>query len=164
METTTIALLVLIPLLVWRIYSRVKRMMGRQPSRLWRHWAGAVAFPLALLAAAWSVRSDVLALSCLGGGALAGVWLGLWNLKLTRYEQSGAAYFYTPNLYLGMLVTMLFVTRILYRVVELYLNSRAALAEPMHGLAHGPLTSLAFGVMAAYYAAYGCGLLRWRQR
>ena len=56
MEMTTIALLVLIPLLVWRIYSRIKSMLKRQESLIWRHWLSAVAFPVLL---AWLALSSM---------------------------------------------------------------------------------------------------------
>ena len=165
METTTLALLVLIPLLVWRIYSRLKRMMGRQPSQLWRHWAAAVLLPalLAALAVAVATKGDVLALSCLGAGALAGAWLGVWGLKLTRFENTDKGYFYTPNLRLGMLVAMLFVARVLYRGMELYMNTRVAVPVPQADFTQSPLTLLTFGLLAGYYAAYAWGLLRWRR-
>ncbi len=163
METTTLALLVLIPLLVWRIYSRLKRMMGRQASQLWRHWAAAVLLPLLLAALAVATQGEVLALSCLGAGALAGAWLGAWGLKLTRFENTDKGYFYTPNLRLGMLVSMLFAARVLYRGMELYMNSRVAVPVPQGDFAQSPLTLLSFGLLAGYYAAYGWGLLRWRR-
>ena len=42
MEMTTITLLLLVPLAVWRIYSRLKIMLGRTRSELWRHYSTAV--------------------------------------------------------------------------------------------------------------------------
>lgn len=162
METTTLALLVLIPLLVWRIYSRLKRSMARQASKLWRHWAGAILFPLLIAAAAVASQGEQLALSCLAAGTLAGVWLGVWGIKLTRFENTDKGYFFTPNFRLGMLVSLLFVARLLQRGLELYLNSRVALPLAQPPLAQSPLTLLAVGLLAGYYAAYGWGLLRWR--
>ena len=163
METTTIALLVLIPLLVWRIYSRLKRMMVRQPSVLWRHWGAAIVLPLAIGAVALFARDNLLALSCLGAGALAGAWLGVLGTRLTRFENTAKGYFFTPNLYLGISVAMLFAARLLYRGLELYINSRAAVPVPQAGFADSPLSMLSFGLMAAYFGSYAWGLLRWRR-
>lgn len=160
METTTLALLVLIPLLVWRIYSRLKRMTRRQPSQWWRHRAAAILFPL--LIAALATMLDMLALSYLGAGTLAGAWLGIWSLQLTRFENTEQGFFFTPNRHLGIAVSMLFVARLLYRSLELYIDSRAAILLPTQDFTHSPLTLLALGLLAGYHATYGWGLLRWR--
>jgi hypothetical protein len=162
MEATTIALLVLMPLLVWRIYARLKRAMGRSRSQLWRHWSAAVLLPSAVLGLALAAWPDVLAVSCLGAGALAGAWLGLWGIGLTRFERNEKGWFFTPNLHLGLLVTMLFVARLLYRGLELYVNSRAALPVPLPDFSQSPLTLLSFGLLAGYFAAQAVALVRWR--
>lgn len=163
METTTLALLVLVPLLVWRIYSRLKRLTVRQRSQLWRHRAGAVLFPLALAALGAASMADVLALSCLAAGALGGGWLGVWGLKRTRFETGEHACFFTPDRHLGIVVAMLFIARLLYRGLELYINSRAAVAAPAGDFMRSPLTLLSFGLLAGYYTVYARGLLRWRR-
>jgi hypothetical protein len=162
MEATTIALLVLMPLLVWRIYARLKHAMGRSRSQLWRHWSAAMLLPSAVLGLALAAWPDVLAVSCLGAGALAGAWLGIWGIKLTRFEHTEKGWFFTPNLHLGLLVTMLFVARLLYRGLELYMNSRAAVPAPLQDFSQSPLTLLSFGLLAGYFAAQGIALLRWR--
>lgn len=165
MEATTLALLVLIPLLVWRIYFRLKGVLGaRRRSQPWRHLAPALLWPLLIAAAALQVKSDLLALSCLGAGALAGVWTARWGVRLTRFGNTAQGWFYTPDLRHGMAVTMLFVARLLYRGLDLYIDSRAATPPAPGGdFSRAPLTLLAFGMLAAYYAAYGVGLLRWRR-
>ncbi len=163
MEITTVLLLVLVPLLVWRIYSRLKRTLGRQHSQLWRHWAAAIAFPLMIGTLAIGARQDLLALSCLGAGTIAGVWLGIWGIKLTRFENTDKGHFYTPNRHLGVAVPMLFIARLLYRGLELYLISRQAIPASAQDFTTSPLTVLVFGLLAGYYSAYGWGLVRWRQ-
>jgi len=45
MTTSTWVLLALIPLILWRLYSRYRRLVSRQKSRAWRHWAAAIFFP-----------------------------------------------------------------------------------------------------------------------
>jgi hypothetical protein len=163
MEATTVALLVLIPLLVWRIYFRLRGLLGaRRQSHLWRHLAPAILWPALIAAAAWHVKADLLALSSLGAGVLAGIWISRWSVRLTRLENSAQGRFYTPDLRHGMTVTMLFIARLLYGALDLYIDNRAALPAPGGEFLRAPLSLLAFGLMAAYYAAYGYGLLRWR--
>jgi len=52
MEMTTIVLLLLVPLAVWRIYSRLKIVLGRTKSELWRHYATLGVMVFMLLAVA----------------------------------------------------------------------------------------------------------------
>lgn len=165
MEKTTLALLILVPLLVWRIYSRLKKLMRRQESLLWRHWVAALAFPLILLVTAASALRNELAVACLAAGALGGAWGGIWGIKLTRFEMTAKGYFYTPNMRLGIAVTMLFAARVIYRGLELYINSREAIPvpKPTQDFTQSPLTMLTFGLLAGYYAAYAWGLVRWRR-
>jgi hypothetical protein len=166
MEATTIALLVLMPLLVWRLYCRLKFLIGgRRRSKAWRHWGALIGFSAALAATALSTAPDLLALSCLGAGALAGAWLGRLEMRLTRFENTGHGLFFTPSRRLGIMVAMLFAARLLYRGLELYLNSRnpAPAQAPLQDFMHSPLTLLSLGLFAAYFAACGCALLLWRR-
>lgn len=163
-ETSTLALLVMIALLVWRIHYRLKGMMRRQPSRLWRHQSAALAWPAMIAALAAGAAGQSLALSCLGAGALAGVWLGRWSMRLTRLEATPQGLFFTPNARMAITVAMLFIARLLYHGVELYLDSRASFPAPaQENFAHSPLTLLAFGLLAAYYASHGWYMARWHR-
>jgi cytochrome b561 len=166
METTTLALLVLVPLLVWRIYARLKRLANRQLSTPWRHWLSIGLFMLVLAVMAAVVMSNVLSLSSLAAGALAGFWAGIWGIKLTRFERSEQGMFFKPHRYLGIGVAMLFVARVIYRGLELYTNSRAPVPAPlpMMDFLYHPLTLLPLGLLAGYFASYSGGLLRKRAR
>lgn len=165
MEMTTIALLVLVPLLVWRIYSRLKRMLARQESQLWRHWLSALAFPVLLAWLALSMLDNVLGLSCLAAGALGGFWLGVFGLKSTRFETIGKRYFFTPNLRIGIIVFMLFAARMLYRGLELYMVSRVETPNLMSQteFVQSPATAAVLGLLAGYCASFSIGMLRWRR-
>lgn len=165
MDITVLVLLILVPLVVWRIYSRLQRLIHRTQSQLWRHRAAAFGLPLLLLLIAFSTRNNMLGLSSLGGGVLAGAWLGVWGIKLTRFENTPQGFFYTPNRRLGIAVFMLLIARVIYRLLEVYLNSRAPMPVPLpdHQFAQDPLTMVPTGLLLAYYSAYGWGLLRWRR-
>lgn len=164
METTTLALLFLVPLLVWRIYSRLKKLVARQKSQLWRHRLVAFGVPALIVFLATTTKFNILPLSSLGAGVLAGGWLGVLGIKLTRFEQVGKDYFFTQHRYLGLAITMLFIARLLYRGMEIYLNTRLDVPVPPPPFGQSPLTMAAYGMVTGYYAAYAWGLLRWRQR
>jgi hypothetical protein len=164
MNLTTLALLVLTPLLVWRVYSRLKTQMARQRSILSRHWTGVLVFT-AMIAVPVSelMRMDrPLPLAALGVGTLAGIAYAVWGLRLTRFETTSEGYFFTPNARLGVVVAMLLAARVLYIGVELYANQGSGV--PAARFTDSPLTMLIVGVTAAYFATYSAALLRWRAK
>jgi len=152
-----------VPLVLWRIYARVRRNIGRQRSRPWRHWFGIVLFPLLVLVFALLAISNPLAEAALWGGLAGGVALGTVALKLTRYERTAEGFFYTPNAYIGVGLSLLLVGRILYRMEQLYVGTGGAPGSDP-SFARSPLTLVVFGLVAGYYIAYAAGLLRWRRR
>lgn len=156
-----------IPLILWRIYARIRRNIGRQRSRAWRHWFGLTLFPLLVLLFALAAMTSPVAEGALWGGVAAGVALALAGLRLTRFERTPEGFFYTPNAYIGVGLSLLLVGRILYRMAQLYGAGGAAAYATGPGahqdFARSPLTLLIFGMVAGYYATYAAGLLRWRR-
>ena len=165
MEITQLALIILVPLLVWRVYKRLQRMMTRTESHVWQHWTLLLACMLFIVVGAINVRDNALALATLAAGVLGGIWAGVLGLKLSRFQRTREGFFYTPHRQLGVLVALLFIARVMYRGLELYVNSRAPVPQPLSNAAfmENPLTTLSFGLATAYYAWYGYGLLRWRR-
>ncbi len=159
MDTTTIALLVLAPVLVWRVYLRLKGMMARQRSIVSRHYTGVLVFAAMVLVAAAELLGKPPMLGWLALGTAAGIGYGVWGLRLTKFENDTV--FYTPNARLGMVIAMLFVARVMYIGVELYANKGGA--TPTASFTESPITLLALGVMAGYFGTYSLGLLRWRR-
>jgi hypothetical protein len=163
MNPPSLVVVVLVPLLAWRIYKRVRRNIGRQRSRLWRHWAGTVLCPLLLAVLALGAMHSLPAEEALLGGIAGGLALGFYGLRLTRFEHEGNQFFYTPNPYLGVGLSLLLVGRIAWRMVELY-ETQGHLTPASGDVARSPLTLLMVGLVFGYYAAYSLGLLRWRRR
>src|SRR6266513_2594292 len=105
LNPSTITLLVLAPLLIWRIYSCIRRMVGSQRISRVRLWITLIIFP----------------------------------------------------------TLVLFVGRIVYRLVEVYALNGAA-SPGTAEFARSPLTLAIFGLLAGYYVIYAVGLVRWRNR
>ena len=147
----------------WRLYSRFKRLVGRQRFSKVRSWLTLALFPTLLALLLFGSLSQPYALLALLAGVATGAALGLYGLRLTRFEQSPQGLFDPPNAHLGIAVSLVFIARIGYRVAQLYLTS-----EPLPGgpaaFARSPLTLLIFGTLAGYYVAYAIGLLRWKRR
>ena len=147
----------------WRLYSRVRRMVGRQRLSTVRPWVTLSVFPLLIaLFLVGSLPHPSVALA-LVGGVVSGVALGRYGLRLTKFEQTPLGLFYTPSVHLGIALSVLFIGRIGYRAVQLYVLP-AAIHEGSATFARSPLTMLIFGTLAGYYVAYAIGLLRWRRR
>ena len=162
MAITTIALLVLAPLLVWRIYSRLKSMMTRQRSIMQRHYTGAGVFTAIVLVSASQLMYQPGALGWLAVGAAGGIAYGIWGLKLARFEVVREGYFFTPNARLGIVIAMLFVASVLYVGFEIYANQDTGLPTPR-------VTDYIFfmpslGLMCGYFGTFSAGLLKWRFR
>jgi hypothetical protein len=159
MTPTPIVAAVLVPFVLWRVYQRVRRLMVRQRSQPWRHWIAVVLFPLLLAALGVAALAHPYALAGMAAGVAAGALLGMAALRSTVYERVGDDFYYTPNARIGIVVSLLFIGRLLYRGYEFYVLKSA---QPQD-FASSPLTLIVFGVLAGYYIAYASGLLRWRK-
>ncbi|MFZ6750218.1 hypothetical protein [Undibacterium sp. Ren11W] len=148
-------------LVVWRIYSRIRRMLGRQKFSGVRAWITIALFPSLLVFLLFSSLSDPVNALVLLLGAVVGAALGLYGLRLTVFEDQPAGKFYTPNAHLGIALSVLLFGRIAYRLVQQYGLMASSAAMPEDFL-RSPITLLIFGTLAAYYVSYAIGLLRWQ--
>lgn len=146
------------------MYARIRRLVGRQRSVLRRHIATLIVFPLLTVMLALSALRHPLSLVTLSGGLLAGIALAWWGLQLTRYETTAEGYFYTPNAHIGIALSLLFIGRILYRIVQISALSGPQVQFSGQDFSRSPLTLLCFGTLAGYYIAYAVGILRWRNK
>jgi Na+/H+ antiporter NhaD/arsenite permease-like protein len=146
MSTSAIVLLVAVPLIVWRLYSRIRRLIGKQRSSLRRHWLVALFFPIIAILLMFANLASPLGLGGLLLGLAVGVALAIWGLKLTKFERAGEQFFYTPDSRIGIFIILLFIGRLGYR-----------------NFGRSPLTTVIFGVLAGFYCCYSIGLIRWRK-
>jgi len=161
LSPSTITLLILVPLILWRVYSRIRRMVGRQRLSKVRPWITLVIFPMLTLLLALAAFRHPERLALLAGGLAVGVALSVYGLRRTKFEVTPEGYFYTPNAHLGIALSLLFVARIAYRFVEIYLLN-PAVPRDMQEFGRSPLTLCVFGLLAGYYIGYAIGLVRWR--
>jgi len=156
---STVALVVLSPFVAWRVYSRFRRSIGRQRLSLFFQRVTLAIFAIVTLVLAYASRNDAASLEALAGGLAAGCLLGLYGLRLTRFEPTPQGLYYTPNAPLGIALSVLFLGRITQRLIAVYTISTAT--GPSHPpLVRSPLTLAVFGLLAGYYIAYAAGLLR----
>jgi len=157
--THTILICLFLAYLGWRFYSRFRRSIGRQPFRPTRLKIYVAIFSVLGLASVYrAVGHPPLLLGWITGTVL-GVLLGVWGLRLTRFESSGEQRFYVPNGHIGIALSLLFVGRIAYRVIAIY-SHMSLTGTPPPGLGESALTFFTFELLAGYAIAYNLGVLR----
>jgi len=150
-------------LVLWRLYSRIRRMVGRQRSKLTRHWITVILFPLLTVLIGLGAIGHPVSAGTLAIGLAVGIGLATYGLRLTKFEVLPQGYFYTPNAHLGIALSLLFIARIAWRFYEVSQMTDAAKANQMQDFGRSPLTLLVFGMLAAYYTTYAIGIIRWRK-
>jgi hypothetical protein len=166
-------------LVVFAVYRRFRRNFGRQPLRPARMTVRIVLLSLliCLLLPAALRSSDYLAAE-LAGAAL-GIGLGVWGARRTRFLMHGGRLHYVPHTYTGIAVSLLFLGRLAFRLVQVYGSARgaqaanAAMASAQAGdpsqafapasMVRSPLTVGIFLVLAGYYLYY-YGWVLWKSK
>ena len=156
--------LIPIVLVMFFMYRRVRRNFGRQKLR-----AGYLIFRMVLLCVVGALLliptffSQEMAAVTIVGAAI-GVGLALWAAKHTRFLREGGVLYYIPHSYTGIIVTALFVGRLIYRFMVLSQSKYGvATMDPnvgpgdfggMSGIYHNPVTRLIFFILIGYYVYY----------
>jgi len=148
-------------LIAWRMYSRMRRLIGRQRLSKVRPWLSVTLFPALVLLLGFAALANPEGIAALAAGLVAGAALGTWGLKLTRFERTPEGLFYTPNMHLGIALSLLLAGRILYRLGQVYLGVSAG--GTSIDFARSPITLVIFGTLAGYYVRYAIGLIAWRR-
>jgi hypothetical protein len=164
-------------LVVFAVYRRLRRSFGRQLLRPGRMTVrivlltlvGCVLLPMAVRSAQFMTAELV--------GAALGVGLGLWGAERTRFLMYGERLHYVPHTYTGIAVSLLFLGRLVFRMVKMYSGTHtsqvanaamANTADPSHGFApagmvQSPLTVGIFFVLMGYYLCY-YSLVLWKSK
>jgi hypothetical protein len=158
-------------LIVLAVYRRLRRSFGRQPLRPARMVVRIVIF--SVLGVLFLISAGLRSGAFLGAaiaGLLAGVLLALWGAARTRFETIGTERYYVPHTYTGIAVSLLFIGRVAYRVLQTYGTPRAdGTALPVGaglgaaGYVSSPLTFGLFFVLVGYYVYY-LGFILWKSK
>jgi len=153
------------------MYRRFRRNFGRQPLR-----RGRLKFRLGLFAVVSAVLlgraifSPAAALASAAGLCI-GAGLAVWASRNTRFEEQAGKLCYIPHTYTGMVVSALFLGRVLYRLASTFSSGQAGFPGAGAGrfggfsaVSQSPVTLLVFFVLAGYYMGYYFYLLRESRR
>lgn len=147
-------------LVLFIIYRRFRRNFGRQELRPKRMIVRMTIFAIVGILLAPAALRSMDGTLAIGAGLALGLGLGVWAGKRTRFERHQDHLHYIPHTYTGMVVSALFLGRLIYRfVIPLEGDS------PMDAAAHGsaaalgsiyrnPLTLGIVFVLIAYYLYY----------
>ena len=159
-------------LVVFAIYRRFRRSFGQQPLRPVRMQVrivlllviGCLLLPAALRSAAFICA--VLA------GIVAGVALAMWGAARTRFLRVSGQLYYVPHTYTGIAVSLLFVGRLVYRLLQVSSTmhaTHAAAADSASqgfaaaGMLQSPLTLGLYFVLMGYYVCY-YSMVLWKSK
>jgi hypothetical protein len=159
-------------LVVFAIYRRFRRSFGQQPLRPIRMQVrivlllviGCLLMPAALRSAAF--------IAAVLAGIVAGVALAMWGAARTRYLRVSGQLYYVPHTYTGIAVSLLFVGRLVYRLIQVYSTSHATHAVAADsasqgfapaGMLQSPLTLGLYFVLMGYYVCY-YSMVLWKSK
>ncbi|WP_267225408.1 DUF1453 domain-containing protein [Dyella silvae] len=152
---------IMIPLMVFMVWRRVRRSFGRQPIRRKQMMVRMVTFTLLGALVVWGSLHNLRLLEGLLGGALTGAALGTVGLRLTRFERDASgADRYIPNAWIGGVLTTVLVARLAWRfLVVMPQLQDPTMAHSAPAMGNSPLTMAILGLMIGYYICYYAGLL-----
>lgn len=162
MEPQSITPLIVAALVIWGLYRRVRRSFGPQILRpralMFRAYLFIVIGTLILIFIPHT-PTLVGAIAC---GILAGLTLGYFGLRHTRFETTERGKVYIPHTYIGLFVTSLFVARLAMRYMSMTSHPQlyGQPQNPWTAYQNNPLTLASFGLVVGYYVFYNFGVLR----
>ncbi len=170
MNQQPISIAIIILLVVFAIFRRVRRNIGWQPLNTRKLIIRSILFlVIGLVFMAEGVSHPLSLVSDIVGIVL-GAGLAYYGAGLTRYEQRGERWFYQPNTWIGSVVIALFLGRLVYRLFTAYsmgaFNGQAASSAGMNQMNWTTGSSWSAGfllIMFAYYVCYYIILLRKRK-
>lgn len=154
-----LSLAIAIPLIVLLYYRRFRRSFGRQPVQPVRMMTRVVILCLigGFLLLGSAIDPKMLAADT--GGLIAGVALGFWGLRLTRFERKPDGVHYIPHSWFGIGIMVLLLARLAYRVMVVWPTMQAVGAQHAP-YPSSPITLALFGLLVGYYVCYYIGVLR----
>lgn len=157
-----LSLAIAVPLMALLYYRRFRRSFGRQPVQPARMIMRVV---ILCLVGGLLLIGSVVDMRMFAGeiaGLVAGVALGLWGLRLTRFERKDDGVHYIPHSWFGIGIAALLVGRLIYRfmVFSPAAQQAAQNTAPFAIYQRSPLTLALFGLLVGYYVCYYIGVLR----
>ena len=146
------------PRLIWRFYHRFRRNVGRQTVHTKRMVTLMSLMTIALAGLTYWTFEEPDMLIAIWGGLAVGAVIGAIGFRLTTFEYTPQGRFYTPNAYLGIVISMLLVGRLAFRFFALYADSKFKSGH-YFTFNPSPLTLVMLGLTFGYYIVYSSSVL-----
>ncbi len=157
MTPNTVLPLVFVGLVIWRVYRRVRRSIGRQRVQPKRLITGIVIYSVICVLLALGAVQHPNLLAGLGGGLVLGAPLALIGLRFTRFENAPDGRYYISHPYIGITIAAVLVVRVFYRL-SAFFGSPSQMQGPPQ-MMQSALTLSLLGLLAGYYIAFYAGVL-----
>jgi hypothetical protein len=152
MDFSQFGAFLLAALLMLVVYRRLRRSFGQQllvPLRMQLRILLLLMVGCLLLPSAMRSASFLLAIAA---GVAIGVALALWGAAHTRFVRNVDGLYYVPHTYTGIAVSLLFIGRLGYRLVQVYASADQSFTAA--SMMRSPLTVGLYFVLAGYYVCY----------
>lgn len=154
MSWQTVIYVVIGLFLVQRIYLRVRRSIGWQTLSPRKMRIFTVIFCIVgLIFLAEGALSAISLISDAAGIGI-GIALAYFGASLTRFEYREGRWHYRPNIWIGGVVSVLFLARLAYRISDLFTMAGQDNMQESWKQMSGGWTSGLLLIMFAYYAIY----------
>jgi hypothetical protein len=157
---------------VFAIYRRFRRSFGQQPLRPVRMQVRIVLLLVIGCLLLPAVLRSTAFVSAVLAGIAAGVALAMWGAARTRFLRVSGQLYYVPHTYTGIAVSLLFVGRLVYRLIQVSATmhaTHAAAADAANqgfapaGMLQSPLTLGLYFVLMGYYVCY-YSMMLWKSK
>ena len=159
-------------LVVFAIYRRFRRSFGQQPLRPVRMQVRIVVLLVIGCLLLPAVFRSAAFMSAVLAGIAAGVALAMWGAARTRFLRVSGQLYYVPHTYTGVAVSLLFLGRLVYRLIQVSGNVHAVHAAggdsanqafAPASMLQSPLTLGLYFVLMGYYVCY-YSMVLWKSK
>ena len=160
-EFSQIGAFLLAALLIFVVYRRLRRSFGQQPLVPLRMQLRILLLLIVSCLLLPSAMQSASFLFSILAGVAVGVALALWGAAHSRLVRDADRLYYVPHTYTGMAVSLLFIGRLGYRLVQVYGSADQSFNAA--SLVRSPLTIGLYFVLMGYYVCYYSVLL-WKSK
>ncbi|WP_052353799.1 hypothetical protein [Neobacillus jeddahensis] len=161
MNQHLITIILIGALIVFSIYRRISRMIGWQPLKRGRiQFKLVLFFIIGLMLLTVSLSHPISLVSDIVGIILGSI-LAYYGAGLTTFEQRNGKIHYRPNMWIGGIVTVLFLVRFTYRIygmftTGIFTGTQQGQANSWQSLSTSVGSSWTAGLMLIMFAYYIC--------
>ena len=146
---------IVLPLVAWRVYVRLKRLLAHQRYSVWKHGFSVLGLSALMAFMFYEAAQRHESLASLAGGLLLGLSIGGWCLHRTEFEHRPDGLFFTPDRYIGAALSVVLISRLVWRGAH---GSTSITGWSLEEFIHNPSTLFVYGLFSGHYIAFTAGI------